>query len=275
MKLLVLSDIHLEQAHFKFRGVADFDAVVLAGDIGRGGDVARWARHDAGFEDKPIIFVAGNHEYYGGVLGHAQAGMRKLAAEYRVHFLECDQVVVSGVRFLGCTLWTDFALRIEDSADPSRPPLSDRLRSMNECGQFMSDYKCIRIEGSRTRDGTATRMLLPKDTLKIHQQACRWLLKRLAEPFDGPTVVVSHHAPHRKSLGRRFAFDWASGGFVSELRSAFFAVPTLWVHGHTHQSFDYKVGRCRVLCNPRGRRLWGEEFENRNFNPRMLVEIVR
>lgn len=85
--------------------------------------------------------------------------------------------------------------------------------------------------------------------------------------------MVTHHAPHRKSLAPRFADDWSSGGFVTEMLSEFCRVPMLWVHGHTHDSFDYQVDDCRVLCNPRGYMNRHGEFENMEFNSRLVVEI--
>ena len=67
-----------------------------------------------------------------------------------------------------------------------------------------------------------------------------------------------------------------STGFVSELPESFFEVPVLWIHGHTHVTFYYRVGNCRVTCNPRGYLASGRRgFENRGFNPRLIVELVR
>ena len=40
--------------------------------------------------------------------------------------------------------------------------------------------------------------------------------------------------------------------------------PRLWVHGHTHEIFDYYIGTTRVLCNPRG---YPHERENAKRNP--------
>ncbi|WP_436316973.1 hypothetical protein [Variovorax sp. LjRoot84] len=75
----------------------------------------------------------------------------------------------------------------------------------------------------------------------------------------------THHPPHHGSLAQHYAEDWVSGAFVIELPEAFFDVPVLWVHGHTHQSFDYRVGSCRVLCNPRGYVDWAERRTRRSI----------
>ena len=106
MKLLILSDLHAEFANFELPNGLDFDVAILAGDIVAPGRlVARWARSPVRFGDKPIIQIAGNHEYYESVLDQEQAEMRRQADVHGVHFLDCDEVVILGVRFLGCTLW--------------------------------------------------------------------------------------------------------------------------------------------------------------------------
>jgi hypothetical protein len=201
--------------------------------------------------------------------------MRRQAKQHDIHFLDCDEVVIAGVRFLGCTLWTDFRLRIDNPGFAGQPVrlLSDRYRSMTECSHFLADYSAIRIDDPLTSNSRGTRRLVPMDTLLIHRRHRSWLRKKLAEPFDGATVVVTHHAPHRKSLAPRFAEDWASGGFVNEMLPEFFEVPSLWVHGHTHDSFDYRVGACRVVCNPRGYLNWHGEFENKDFNPGLVIDL--
>jgi Icc-related predicted phosphoesterase len=276
MKLLILSDLHAEFETFEVPKGLDYDVAILAGDILAPGRVAaRWLRNPARFGDKPIVQIAGNHEYYESVMDQEQVDMRRQAKEHGTHFLDCDDVVIAGVRFLGCTLWTDFRLRIDNPGFAGQPVrlLSDRFRSMTECSRVLADYSAIRIDDPLTSNSRGTRRLVPMDTLRIHRQHRAWLRRKLAEPFDGSTVVVTHHAPHRNSLAPQFAEDWASGGFVSEMPSEFFNVPVLWVHGHTHDSFDYQVGACRVVCNPRGYLNWHGEFENKSFNPGLVIDL--
>ena len=102
-----------------------------------------------------------------------------------------------------------------------------------------------------------------------------WLRRQLAQPFDGSTVVVTHHAPSIGSVAERYAADWLTPAFVSHLPDEFFAVPTLWVHGHTHTGFDYLRGRCRVVSNPRGYRLRDSSFENHVFDPALVIGVSR
>jgi len=237
--------------------------------------VARWLRSPSRFGDMPVVQIAGNHEYYESVLDHEQAEMRRKAEEHGVHFLDCNEVVIAGVRFLGCTLWTDFRLRIDNPGFAGQPIrlLSDRYRSMRESSRYLADYSAIRVDDPSTSNSRGSRRLVPMDTLQIHRRHRSWLRRKLAEPFEGPTVVVTHHAPNRKSLAQRFAEDWSSGGFVNEMLPEFFETPVLWVHGHTHDSFDYQVEGCRVISNPRGYMNWHGEFENKAFDPGLVLQI--
>ena len=248
MRLLLLSDLHLELSDLPPAPLPDFDVALLAGDIvNPGRRLPGWvAASPLLRRARAVIAVGGNHEYFDTVLQHEVALMHTAAAAQHtppLHLLDCTQVVISGVRFLGCTLWTDFELRI----DTAEGPLSDRAHAIATAQQVMADYHTI---GWHER-GTPRR-LTPYDTLRLHQQHRAWLQLRLAEPFDGPTVVITHHGPHRGSLAPRFAADWVSAAYVSELPSSFFQVPSLWLHGHTHSSHDYRVGQCRIVCNPRG-----------------------
>lgn len=276
MKLLILSDLHLELGAFLVPK-ADYDVVILAGDISVPGSKAmRWARRSENFgETTPIAFVPGNHEFYQGVMQTTLNEMALTAAACNVHLLAPGAAVIGGVRFLGCTLWTDFELPVETKAGP----LVDAERAMKAAKIHLNDYSSIRwAEVPAPSDAPAAakprkRRLSPEDTRALHLSDRAWLAQKLAEPFAGPTVVVTHHAPHRNALAPHYQSDWLSPAFVSELPDAFFEVPSLWIHGHLHESHSYEVGNCRVVCNPRGYVRDGRDHENKQFNPGLVVEL--
>lgn len=277
VKLLIISDLHLEFGSFLVPKV-ECDVVILAGDIFAPGSKAmRWARQAENLgETVPIFFVPGNHEFYQGVLQTTLKEMALTARSCNVHLLAPGEAVIAGVRFLGCTLWTDFELPIQTKTGT----LTDTERAMKAAKVHLNDYSSIRwAEAQKSSDAPAVaakskkRRLVPEDTRALHQSDRAWPAQKLAEPFDGPTVVVTHHAPHRNSLAPRYQSDWLSASFVSELPSAFFDVPSLWVHGHIHESFDYQAGNCRVVCNPRGYLRHGRGLENKQFNPELVVEL--
>lgn len=252
MKLLLMSDLHLELSDLPLPGGLDFDVAVLAGDIlWPGVRLHDWlARSPVLSRARAVVAVSGNHEYFDGVMQHDAAAMQRAAAASTVpplHWLDGAELRLDGVRFLGCTLWTDFELPI----DTPQGPVSDRERGMAVAGRVMADYRSI-AWSDHPAAAAPPRQLTAYDTLRLHRRQRQWLHDKLCEPFAGPTVVVTHHGPHRGSLAPRFAADWVSTAYLSELPASFFAVPALWVHGHTHSSHDYRVGGCRVVCNPRG-----------------------
>jgi predicted phosphodiesterase len=251
MKLHVLSDLHLEFADF-IPGPADADVVVLAGDIGKGAHGIGWAR--ATFPDHDIIYVAGNHEFYGCNRLEILAKLRIEARECGVHFLDDEAVVIDGVRFLGTTLWTDFELFGSD----------DKPWCMKDAGDFMNDFRVI-YEGDK--------VFSPMDSVRLHQKSLAWLEHELQRPFDGKTVVVTHHLPSRQSVAERFQKSALSAAFASNLEHLLGEPAVLWIHGHTHDSMDYEVMGTRVICNPRGYVLSSSGPENFDFDPGLVVEV--
>lgn len=233
------------------------DLLVLAGDIHNGVQGVR------AFADwpVPVLYVAGNHEFYEHDWAATRQALRAACAGTRVSLLDEDAVVIEGIRILGCTLWTDFALLGDGT----------QAEAMAAAERGMMDYHVI---------GTDTGPLRAAQTLADHQRSRAWLQAELARPFDGPTLVVTHHGPHALSIHPRFAANRLNPGYVSDL-SPLLVQADLWLHGHTHDSFDYRVGRCRVMANPAGYLLNRApavseadfRFENACFDPGRFVDL--
>ncbi len=280
MRLLVLSDLHVEHATFDPAGV-DADVVVLAGDIHAGDEAVRWARRT--FPRHPIVQIAGNHEFYDGEYDAVLAHLRAQARAEGVHFLENDAVTIDGVRFLGCTLWTDF--RIYEV--PGRPVQIDREQAMMKNLRLLADYHAIDVADPRGANGR--RRFSPLDAARLHDVSRAWLERALTPQAGvaGPTVVVSHHLPCWRSVSPAFARAMSNAAFVSDL-DTLVARCDLWIHGHTHSSHRYAVDGATVVCNPRGypRHLKPgtapsaagpatdvTEFENPGFDPGLVVAV--
>lgn len=257
MKLHILSDLHLGVAGME-HPATDADLVILAGDIARPAAACAWAQ---GF-GKPVLYVPGNHEFYGSSLPETVALMRELcagSAGSAVRILDNDSVVIGGVRFIGSTLWSDFRIAGEGQV---------RDDAMAKAQQFAYDFQRV-----RTRAGDDAPIFTPSDSAALFDANVRWLGEQLRQPFDGTTVVITHHAPTPHSIHPRFAGSPLNGIFVSDAQALVAASGAqLWIHGHTHDSFDYRVGGTRVLCNPRG---YCKEGVNENplFDPQLVVTL--
>lgn len=251
MKLYILSDIHLEFSNFE-PFVTDADVVVLAGDIGKQSNGIIWAREK--FPDKEIIYVPGNHEFYGSHRRDTLTLMRTDAERCNLHLLDNDEVVINGVRFLGSTLWTDFLLFGEHKK-------SEAMMDGQNC---LNDFRVIREE-------TRTYSFTPLISIKLHKQSLAWLTEKLDTPFEGKTVVVTHHLPSALSVVERFKDSLLSACFASEL-DYLFGKMDMWIHGHTHDNLDYVANGTRVICNPRGYVTY-RGTENSHFNPNLVLEV--
>ena len=255
MRIHILSDLHLEFGGLQLPEV-DADMTVLAGDVGVGLQGIEWALQAIPWH-QPVIYVMGNHEFYGQrTMSELWKKAREKVAGTHVHLLENEAVEIGGVRFLGATLWTDFDL------------FGDREGGMKAALDMNDYWNIITNSGAGYTSNRATR-LTPKDTLRMHQESASWLSNELANRDNRPVVVVTHTAPHRGSLHPKYEYHPISPAFVSDL-DGLVQRADLWIHGHTHDSFDYQAGKCRVVCNPMG--YAGHEL-NLDFNPRLVVEV--
>ncbi len=252
MRLHIVSDLHLSRAGFDLP-VTGADLLILAGDLARPADAVAWASR-AG---RPALYVAGNHEFYGGSLPGTRARLAELCAGTPIRFLDDGEVVVDGVRFLGTTLWSDFRL---DATEAGRATARDAAR------QMIRDFTHIRL------DDASDQTFTPEHSARLFDAHVAWLDARLAAPHDGPTVVITHHAPSPRSIHPRFAGSPLNGCFVSDAARLLDGRAALWIHGHTHDSFDYVAGGTRVVCNPRGYMMNGVG-ENPRFDPELVLDV--
>lgn len=255
MRIWVFSDIHLEfGSRFQVTPPDDIDVIVCAGDVLDKGVVPsiEWL---STFADPavPVIFVAGNHEFYRSFLVDSIAAAEALRDRYpNVHFLDDRDVVLDDVLFSGATFWTDFRLF-------GRNPEV----SMWAAEKGMNDYKQIRFQKKPFMK------FKPIHSFRRHDASIKFLGESLGRGDVRKKVVVTHHAPSPRSISRWFRDDSLSPCYASDCE-AFIreAEPDVWVHGHVHQCLDYTLGFTRVVCNPRG-----YPGEATGFDPGLVIDV--
>lgn len=261
MKLHVVSDLHTELNHYHLHSSAiNSDVIILPGDIGKGLKAYEFAEEQATKFNKPVIFICGNHEFYGSDIN----ALRKVMHERyistnpnpnpnrnEVYYLENTEIVLGNVRFLGATLWTDLEL------------FNDKSKVIKDAPLAINDF--IQIKNGKS-------YFSPEDSIALHLESLNWLEKSLNEPFEGKTVVITHHLPSILSVSKKYINDPLSACFASNL-DFLFGKCDLWIHGHTHDSFDYTEKGTRVICNPRGYSRFDKPTENSNFDPTLIVEV--
>lgn len=244
MKIHLLSDLHNEFEVYEPARL-DADVVVLAGDIDVKQRAIAWARRNF---KCPVLYVPGNHEFYRGQLGNTLQKLRALQGDH-VHVLDCDDIVLDGVRFLGATGWTDYKA------------LGDPATAARTAQNSMTDFKQIRT--------ASYHRVKPNDFADLAFATYAWLEEKLATPFAGPTVVISHHAPSLRSLKTNpHAGGPLDAAYANSWESLLRSPVTLWLHGHIHTAMDYEINSVRVVANPRG-----YPAEETGFDPLLLIEI--
>src|SRR6185295_14286466 len=225
MRLQVFSDLHIDA--YPVEGLAigrNIDVVVVAGDTCEGADNAFAALRNLIPVETPIVMVMGNHEYYRRSIVDEGAKAKQLAPSYRIHLLDNAMIELHGVRFIGATLWTDYRL-FGDHVMPL---------AMRSARDGLNDHR--RIKWSRN----PWRRFRPEEAQSLHRRSRAYLEAQLANLYVGPTIVVTHHAPHPDSVPGLYRHDLLSGAYASDLTGVIQAArPALWIHGHIHSSADY------------------------------------
>ena len=271
MKFSLLSDLHLEFASIELSGG---DNLLLAGDI----FVADYFRRNDGAargykkrfnkfikecaKYKNVYYIAGNHESYHGIYENIHDILRKAFVGTNIKFMENESVDLGEVVLFAGTMWTNFNNRNE--------------YAMYHAERNMNDFHLIKHDKLIDRGNGSALKFLPIDTVDLHNLCIFGLKNALGRYKDRKFLVMTHHAPTFESIADVYRGDLLNHAFVSDLGELILSNPNIktWVHGHTHNSHDYTLGECRVLCNPRGYTSEGSKSqENKNFDLNFTFEV--
>jgi hypothetical protein len=263
MRLWILSDLHLEANGHVDLPIPDADVAVVAGDVCTPmWKSVQWLDERIG-RHMPVVFVPGNHEFFGGsIKGCTRRGLTAAAAtDGRVTMLCDSDVVIGGVRFAGGTLWTDYALGAASHRGKQRD--MDIAHAMHTCGSLMADHAAIHLDDDMLERWQPEHARVAFHATKIA------ILDVLRDAFRIPTVIVTHHAPSGESVEPRFEHHPTTPAYASDLTELIWDwQPRLWVHGHLHHTTGYPLGSTGVVCNPMG---YGTE--NPGFKPDLVLTV--
>lgn len=179
-------------------------------------------------------FVQKHHEHMFAINGNHDYYHGTFSdAEYHINSRE-----VNGIKIAGATLWTDLSLF-----------------------DNWYIYKRYLIDARYIMDLSYDSMI------RTHEAHKKFLFESNAD------IIVSHHCPSIQSVHTKYAGDMGNCCFMTDLTEQILAMkkpPKLWIHGHTHERFDYMIGDTRVICHPRGYK--NEQFWYSEYEP-MIVEI--
>ncbi len=281
VNIQLLSDLHLEtHPHFTARPTPGADLLVLAGDVGsyqQGSLLGSLNIPDFGLArfsplpvaeggaawPVPVFFIPGNHEYDGLDFDLAHARLRETCERLGIVWLERETVVLNGVRFIGCTLWTDFDALTTEAAFTGEVTLAEQLKARE---------KAFRAANFYLKKNHSLRFRTPMLAAELREEGLKaqaWLRGALAQPFEGPTVVVTHFAPSLRSADPRYGLVPGTSGFCNSLDDLL-PQAQLWLHGHLHCPADYVLRGCRVVANPLG---YARKGEQDAFKADLLINI--
>lgn len=256
MRAWVMSDLHIDAAPYELTPTpAGVDCIVIAGDVDDGHErSARWLREQVVPRGLPVIYVLGNHDFYGHDIDDDAEELYRDAGIELLH-IGRRSIEIADARIIGMTLWTDYSVAGDVGA------------ARSWARRNMPDFLNIDI---------GQRRLSPRHLDHFHKLHRELIEMDLADPFDGSTIVVTHHAPHPRSLRSPVMLTPDDGSYASDLSGMIERYePAVWIHGHVHSSRDYYVSATRVVCNPRGYDVLkdGRRIGNTGFEPLKVIEI--
>jgi Icc-related predicted phosphoesterase len=225
---------------------------LVAGDLGLAHRQETWLKVLSILAKKflAVIYVEGNHFFYhNDFFGRIRELRTKVSLPKNVHFLENESIEINGVLFVGATLWTDF--------------LGKDFFTMQCARKNMNDFVVIRKPNGLR--------LLPEDTVELFHESKNYIFDSLGNAAAKKTVVVTHHGVSPLSIHEKFRGDSLNWAFMTDISNDIIDHgPDLWVHGHTHNSFDYSLGKTRVVVNPYG---YKDVEVNLQYNNNLVIEV--
>lgn len=259
MKFMIWGDIHSEFEEFPLPDEKpdNIDCILCPGDIWTKGRAVQKLERIAEWAGCPVVATAGNHDYYGDSIWKSNERMETQAEQssYDIRMLLPGVTEVAGTRIIGAPLWTDYRLRQKEG---------DNWEIRHACESAMNDHKRIRWGFGNFRRVSS------HDLATLHKEHKAFIEKELKTPFDGPTLVMTHHAPSEQSLKFNNKPELIDHAYASNLEDMILDyAPEIWIHSHTHNREDYEIGPCRVLSNAKG--YPGQET---GFDPLAVFEIT-
>lgn len=247
LSAIYISDLHLEcdrdqKETIKFFDKKEADIVIIAGDLSNGTDGEFFIRHltSLGYI---VLYVLGNHEFWYNDIDNLISEWRNISSKIdNFYFLEKDIITINDVDFIGACLWTSVGTKSLDE------PID---WFVNKSVRDAKDFEFINK--------------LKPDTMKhLFYQSKEFIFNNLNS--NRKQVVITHYVPSEMSSDIRFHNNKNENTlFFSELGNDIaYSDILFWIHGHTHDSYNYFINNTNILCNPRG--YYNQNMINTDFS---------
>lgn len=260
MKILILSDLHLEKDDnfsLDVNILNQVDLCIFAGDIHKNIEKSLdWIYEQIKNINIKSIYVPGNHEFYKNFLIDEINNAQQLKNKYKnIFLLNDDYIIINNIKFIGSILWTDYNLHNNQKEAMD----SVRKKRFNKYSYAIYSKKHNRI-------------IDPNDLLFLHKKSVSYIEKELNNN-NIKSIIISHYLPTQKSIKEIYGIDDLNPSFASNLEHIIKQYqPQIWIHGHTHSNFDYILDKTRIICNPRGY-IKNNIAENNEFDINKIIEL--
>lgn len=262
LKAVVISDLHFESIddniHKTYEEIVPekiADYIILCGDIDNRTRAIYFIQYliDLGYT---VIYIPGNHEYEDSNFDHVDSYFEAVDMK-NFYYLNNSVVEFDNFRIIGSTLWASAGTLSIDPLDG--PVFSESVDYfVRQKLKFMIDFTSIH---GFSVDKMAERF----------KKNYEFIVNECSKPFDGKTIVATHHAPSFESCLSRYRGNETNHAFASEMDCLIeMNKIDYWLHGHMHNSSDYFIGDTRVICNPRGNPM---SSLNWNFDKNKTIDL--
>ncbi len=245
MKIQIVSDLHLEFGGNIINKLkkCKSDILILAGDTHTHKYVIPTIKDIHKLIKKPIIFIPGNHEYYGTNKKEMDEKFEEELTDDGIFYLNNKTCIIDDITFIGTTGWWDESNGIVTYII---------MKNLNDF-HYIKD---IHQNNKGIYWGKQARLFLETTLKNVKTEKI---------------VCITHHAPTVQSIPKLYRYDNLNAVYANKWEDLIFKYnPNLWIHGHTHTSFDYQLNNTNIVCNPRG--YFNYEI-NDIFNPQFIKEI--
>jgi Icc-related predicted phosphoesterase len=242
VKIQIVSDTHFEFQQDKGKEFlkelskeSEVDLLVIAGDFTNCSNLQVSIKRACKLF-KHVVFVLGNHEYYGSSKNITEKTMSGLDKIQNFTWLNNSSFRYMDHVIHGSTLW------FKDFKDSyiHRKKMNDFRKIANfEDWVFEENAKSVRY---------------------------------LRKSVSSKDIIVTHYLPSYRSIHPKYAGSVLTPMFLTDVEDIIVEKqPSLWIHGHTHESLDYMIEKTRVVCNPFGYAMLNEV--NPSFKDNKIIEL--
>ena len=265
--ILPISDIHLETFGYNIDlSGKEIDVVLLAGDIGNKFQAVKFIENLLE-QGVIVVYVLGNHEFYNinnqmKTIYEIKDGWKEREQKYdNLYVLDNESIIIDDVKIIGTTFWSKLT--------PENYNQEESEYLNNHQSDLTHIYKKKNMSGYRIKSGVNIKI---EDYQELHSECLKYTSEEINKEFDGTVILLSHYPLLKESQSLKHDNSFESQFYSNDYEKLVIESKLDYiVHGHIHESFNYKKGNVNNICNPLGYQKYNEK--NKDFNEDLIIKI--